>query len=159
MKIETKFPYNDYVGYIVNNPKDRKKLCLVHKQTKQRTTVSYARYLMAVKEKRLLNSNEQVDHIDENRHNDVIENLQILTGFENSKKNRIARKLSRKWLLLECPGCKIVFEKLHNQSFITKKGLFNACSNTCKYNVLKKGLSIEELKLVGERQILKEFRV
>lgn len=51
-----------------------------------RSTVSYARYLMAVKLGRFLTDQEEVDHIDDNRTNDDINNLQILTPKQNREK-------------------------------------------------------------------------
>lgn len=48
--------------------------------------MTYARYLMCMYKNRMLNSQEHVDHIDENQLNDVIDNLQILTPSEHSRK-------------------------------------------------------------------------
>ena len=85
MKIQLEYPFNDYAGYLVINPEGRKNICLIPlDKTKKRTTISYARYLVSVNEKRILSKKEQVDHIDGNKTNDVISNLQILSAKENT---------------------------------------------------------------------------
>lgn len=53
---------------------------------KEQKTISYARYLMSVKLGRELRPDETVDHIDNNKLNDDINNLQILTWKENIDK-------------------------------------------------------------------------
>lgn len=50
------------------------------------TSTAYARYLMSVKLKRYLHDDEEVDHIYNDFTNDSIDNLQILSGSENTKK-------------------------------------------------------------------------
>lgn len=60
-------------------------VCLFNSK-KERTTISYARYLMSVKLNRFLDRNEEVDHIDNDKTNDSIENLQILSSKENKEK-------------------------------------------------------------------------
>jgi hypothetical protein len=50
-------------------------------------SMSYARYLMCVAEGRRLGENEHVDHIDNDRKNDRLDNLQILTPSENIRKS------------------------------------------------------------------------
>lgn len=87
MKIQLELPYKDdwKFGYLVTNPEKRKTIILFN-NNKQRSSVSYARYLMACKLKRYLSPEEQVDHIDNDKTNDTLSNLQILTGTENIRK-------------------------------------------------------------------------
>jgi predicted RNA-binding Zn-ribbon protein involved in translation (DUF1610 family) len=158
MKIETQIPFEEYNGYIVVNSQNRRNVCLVHKETKKRTTVSFARYLMCVKEKRILFKEEQVDHIDGDKTNDVIENLQILTIKENNIKKIKETGKSEKMVELKCPNCGVSFYRPVRSSHIGKKGHYSACSKKCSYLVLKLGLSVEELKNLGQNQILKYYR-
>lgn len=72
-------------GYIVINSENRRNVCLVNSE-QHRTTISYARYLMCVKLGYIISSEFEVDHIDEDKTNDDIENLQILTKKENLQK-------------------------------------------------------------------------
>ena len=86
MKICVEYPYSTlFTGANVYTDKDnRRRVYLYGKDTKM--TTSYARYLMSVKLGRFLDKNEVVDHIDNDRTNDVIENLQILTEKDNIDK-------------------------------------------------------------------------
>lgn len=53
----------------------------------KRTSMTYARYLMCVKENRWLKPNEHVDHINNDKKDDRIENLQILSPKDNIRKS------------------------------------------------------------------------
>jgi hypothetical protein len=157
MKINTEYPYNDYVGYIVTNSENRKNLCLVHKVTKKRTTIAYARYLMSVKEARVLTKLEEVDHIDGNKTNDVLNNLQIVSKVENIKKSRIERGISRKMIRFICDGCGEVHVKYLNQSHLQKGNKFTSCSKKCLIITLGKKHTNAELEAIGNKQILEHF--
>ena len=158
MKIKSEFPFNDYSSYLVINPENRMNVCLIHNVTKKRTTTSYARYLMSVKEKRFLNQNEQVDHIDGDKTNDSIENLQILSAKENTIKHTVQKNITLKLVELKCPNCNTNFIKPLNNSFLQKGGKFSCCSKKCLHNFLKKKHSTEELMQIGANQIIRHFR-
>lgn len=87
MKLEIQKPFIGIwkAAYLVINRHNRRMVCLV-KDKHDRTTISYARYLMSVKLGRLLTDHEHVDHIDNDKTNDLIDNLQILTPEENRDK-------------------------------------------------------------------------
>lgn len=91
MKIELLHPFdNDWdYGYLIKNREKRQILCLYkcNGGTEKRKTIAYARYLVSVREGRYLKDTEYVDHIDEDKTNDSIENLQILTDLENKQKH------------------------------------------------------------------------
>lgn len=114
MKIELEFPFNDIWrhGYIVINKENRRMVCLVNSKT-FRTTISYARYLMCVKERRILAKNEHVDHINDDKTNDSIENLQILTQRENIIKSCKTGETINNFI---CPICSKKFELTARQS-------------------------------------------
>ena len=108
--------------------------------------------------KRFLLSTEQVDHRDEDKLNDVIGNLQILSPQKNTEKNRIHRKATMQMVKLRCPSCESEFIKPLNNSYLRKGGHFSACSRKCVHEVLKKGLSISQLKEIGGSQIIGYFK-
>ena len=56
-----------------------------------------ARHLMELKEDRFLKHEENVDHIDEDKTNDHIDNLQILTRGQNAKKSQVHRRKTKNW--------------------------------------------------------------
>jgi len=158
MKIQLEYPYADYNGYLVVNSEGRRNVCLVHKLSKKRTTVSYARYLVSVHLKRVLLPNEQVDHIDGIKSNDILENLQILSKLDNNRKNVVETNRSRKMVRMTCPNCDKVFEKAFNSTHLQKKGHYTSCSKKCSYTILSKGFSITELKMLGNTQVIEVFR-
>lgn len=85
--LELESPYKEVwrKAYIRESEDGRKRVDLINDAT-NRTTVSYARYLLAVKIGRFLTEDEEADHIDTDKSNDKIENLQVLTVKEHLKK-------------------------------------------------------------------------
>lgn len=153
MKIEIQYPFINYkAAYLVTNKEPRRNVILV-KEDNTKTTISYARYLMSIHLGRFLTKEEHVDHIDNNKMNDCIENYQILSKLEN---NRKASK-GRKYIKMKCPNCGKIFDIYYNQSHIQKKGKFSSCSRKCKYEVLKKGYSIDQLIEIGNNQIIEQY--
>lgn len=65
-------------AYLRTSSDGRKRVDLVNSAS-NRTTTSYARYLISVVNGRYLTEDEEVDHIDNDCTNDEISNLQILT--------------------------------------------------------------------------------
>jgi len=99
-----------------------------------RTTVSYARYTMSVHLGRLLTKQEHVDHKNEDKSNDSIENLQILTPAENKEKSEAYRRiLSPKYTELTCAFCGSIFDyPSNNFRFRSKQGRVDFyCSKSC----------------------------
>lgn len=149
MKIDLQFPFNkDYIsGYKVFS-QGRYNIILREKISKKLTTTSFARYLMSVKLKRYLSENEHVDHINNKKTDDRIENLQILTQQQNNLKHAKEIVGGRKYLQVKCPVCNNVFDRPENQ-FLNKR--FIVCNRTC----LSIALKYPELQ---QKIILKEFR-
>lgn len=114
MKLNLTYPFTTKYtkGYLVTNKENRKMVCLYNNH-KDRTTISYARYLVSVKEKRFLNEDEHVDHIDNNKTNDDIQNLQILTPLENHNKTF---KTGETLIDFICPVCNKNFSLTKRQS-------------------------------------------
>ena len=81
------YPYSedwDY-GYIYTDHKNHRAIIKLYRGEKRYSTL-YARYLLAVKLGRYLTATETVDHIDNDPTNDDVDNLQILTRDENTRK-------------------------------------------------------------------------
>ena len=87
MVIQLERPFSDKwkTGYLYIAKNGRRTIHLHNTQTDNRT-MSYARYLMSVKLGRFLKPDEHVDHIDNDKTNDSIENLQLLSRKENTNK-------------------------------------------------------------------------
>lgn len=97
----------------------------------KRTSTSYARFLLQTHLSRFLTRKETVDHINENKLDDRLENLQILTHSDNNAKHRRHAKATRKVVELKCPGCGKIFTRDHRQTHLGKKGKFTTCSRSC----------------------------
>jgi len=111
---------------------------LVKPGGKERTTISYARYLMAVKLGRILERTEHVDHIDGDKTNDAIDNLQVLTQGDNNRKYVVESGKSTKLVELICPECGRVFYRPPTQvNHKLNKGKKIKCSRECVYNSLR----------------------
>ena len=96
MRYELSAPYStDWRRGYLQESKDGRKYVVLYNSNKDRSVTSYARYLMAVKIGRYLTDEEEVDHKDEDKTNDSLDNLQILTGHENKVKNHEHRKAVR----------------------------------------------------------------
>lgn len=133
-KIILDYPFSEHYksGYLNTNKEPRRIVSLVAKDGK-RTSVSYARYLMSCFLKRYLNKNEHVDHKDDNKMNDSLYNLQILSPKENNvkKNNKNNIKLAQD-IALVCPVCSTKFSRpSRNIKHKLKNGKTPCCSRRC----------------------------
>ena len=84
------------------------------------------RVIMERKIKRYLTSNEVVHHIDGNKHNNEVSNLQLMSASEH---NRLHSSKGRTYCSFVCPVCGITFEKEKRQ---VKANVLNPkCSRRC----------------------------
>ncbi len=134
------YPFDKYwvYGPIFNKKDGRNVIILIPREGGKRTSLSYARYLMSIHLKRNLSRDEHVDHIDGNKINDCLENFQILSQGENTRKTMKERKIGKKWLLLKCPQCGKIFYQERNQTHIAKKGRFTSCSRACSGSIKRR---------------------
>lgn len=79
---------------------------------------------------RLLNPNEVVHHINSNKKDNRIENLELMTCSEHARKHAMQR--GRKYVELKCPECYIIFNKPKNKTFLQKKNRYTCCSIRCR---------------------------
>jgi len=123
-------PYLDTAGgrYII----------ALRNHTSGHSSISFARFLMSVSLGRVLESHEEVDHINGDRTDDRLENLQIVSGEENRAKSLKERKVTRKEVVLCCPGCGRQFQKRKNATHLSKGGNFTSCSRPCRADILRK---------------------
>lgn len=127
-------PYSKYKLYKVYHKKEERFYAVLY-TPKERHTISYARYLMSIKLGRKLRRKESVDHINNIRTDDRIENLQILTPSENTKKSAKGRT----YVELVCPECGKNFKRERRKVHKVKHG-HPACSRKCGYKLVSKSL-------------------
>lgn len=90
MKIKIEHPFTEEwdTGYLIHQKRqDRDYIMLRNLKTDKRKSILYSRYLACVKLGRILRSDEHVDHIDGNKHNDTLSNIQVLSAEEHRKKS------------------------------------------------------------------------
>lgn len=87
-------PYDGYTLYKVWHKQEERWMAnLVKHYANDRTTMSLARYMMSVHLGRILGQDEHVDHVNNIKSDDRVENFQILTRSENTrKKNALTPK-------------------------------------------------------------------
>jgi hypothetical protein len=159
MKIELEYPYSEdwKFGYIVINSERRQTLILYNSHV-DRTSTQYSRYLVAVKLGRYLSDKEHVDHIDNDKTNDEVSNLQILTLAENNKK--AGRYKGHEMAKLKCPACGVEFIKYKKQTFLIKGGKLTFCSRKCSglMSSVTSKLNNYELEKAQSENIIEIFR-
>lgn len=137
MKITSPELFNEYTCYKVFHKKmGRWQICLVHNETKRKKTLLYSKFLMSCHVNRLLRRDEEVDHINHDKSDDRIENLQILTKHENLQKQ--ASTMTKRMISLECPECRKIFTRSFWQTHHGKAaGLRTFCSRQCSYDFMR----------------------
>jgi hypothetical protein len=130
MKIELEEPFKSIwrTGYLrVNDSDGRKRVDLVNNSS-DRTTISYARYIMSIQVGYVIGKDYEIDHIDTNKTNDTIENLQILKIEDHSVKSAQER-MGRTYVCLVCSQCNKSYHKELRQLKLENKNQF--CSRKC----------------------------
>ena len=133
-----KHPFTGYVFYKQFLPNGRCYYYLYNKSLGKRRLISRARYRMSVALGRRLKKWEHVDHKDENKTNDALGNLQILTQEQNNRKSVRARGKQKKFISLSCVVCGTEFKRtlrLHRMRM--REGNLPTCSKSCGGKVSK----------------------
>ena len=106
----------------------RKHLILYEPNSKARKTISFPKAIMEVNLGHKLAKDDTVDHIDRDKTNDIISNLQVI-----DRKSHVSLDAIRRHSLFStCPICKVEFELTRDQ--LTKRSNILAgpfCSRTC----------------------------
>lgn len=137
-----KKPFENYWMYeVFHEQEQRWQVNLIVKDNISiRTTLSRARYRMSVYLGKLVSSEFEVDHKDNNKLNDNLSNLQLLTKEENKQKQvDFYRVNNPEFIQLSCSMCFSSFRKLiRNYKFHTKRGQINFyCCKSCQYKSMK----------------------
>jgi len=109
---------------------------------------------------RLLDSDEIVHHIDENKKNNEISNLQVMKALEHVLHH--VKQKGETLLEMKCPCCKTVFSKPKNKTHVGKKeGKTTFCSASCRgkfwRDVQLNRITTDQVESAISENILKEY--
>jgi len=120
------------------------------------------RYIMEQKLGRYLKSYEIVHHIDGNKQNNSLDNLELISNSsEHARLHQL--KNGRLYVKLKCPECGNIFELPKNQSYLQKSNKYNCncCNRTCKGKFYRKiqinGL-LDDYKASIDSCFIEEYR-
>lgn len=147
-------------GYLWINNENRKVITLTNDGVIT-FTMTYARYLMSVKIGHEIPDGYEVDHINNDKTDDRIENLQILTAEQNRlKQSWWYSAMIVDWTIVPCDCCTgliyITQGEINNR---IRKGVNHffcsrSCSakyhNTLKENTINTGLSDSDITLIKQ---------
>lgn len=162
-RIELDLPYSrDWdCGYLQVNREGRCHVYLYKRRygdsRERRSTVQYARYLVSVKYGRYLTKEETVDHIDGVKTNNSLENLQVLTSSEDTKKYTYNLRTSLVEII--CPVCDTLFSRRRGltQLVPSKVDTVCCCSKQCANKLKKIHLTSLERVSLSKGQIVRTY--
>lgn len=158
-KIDLEYPYNTKwkYGYLNINSEGRRTLTLYNSPS-DRSSTQYARYLLAVSLGRFLTKDEHVDHIDNDKTNDSIENIRVVSLQENNTKESKRRGIIL--IKIICPVCKTTFSRRKGltQMVNSHKGKITCCSKYCACTLKHHKIDDELRELVSEESIILEYK-
>lgn len=108
---------------------------------------------------RVLNTNEVVHHVNEDKKDNRLENLQLMHVGEHESFH--GYKVGRMYVELICPYCGKNFVIPENQSFLKKGAKYTCCSRHCKgkfsRNIQLYGIT-HEVELAISVNLVRQFR-
>lgn len=127
MQIDLQEPFKSLYrkGYLRESTDGRRRVDLYNSRD-DRTTISYARYMLSVKNGRILSADEEADHIDTDTLHDSLENLQVLTKQAHANKTAL-ENFGKQYVSLVCPQCGETFSR--EKRFIRTEN--PKCSRRC----------------------------
>ncbi len=121
-------------GYLRVSKDGRKRIDL-YNSVSDRSTTSYARYILSVSLGRYLSSDEEADHINNNCSDDSFDNLQILSIEEHKEKTRLFCE-GRTYSSCICSFCGITYTRETR----ALRGKRTFCSRSCNSKYSRKFL-------------------
>ena len=106
------------VVYIATN-KEPRRVATLRKSNGEMTSMSYAKYLYTSYYQVDVAEGDHVDHINGDKMDDRIENLQVISGTYNRQKDHKRKEM----VVLVCPVC--------NEEFLFPKGNLSTHPNPC----------------------------
>jgi hypothetical protein len=159
-KIILEKPFADdwQIGYLNTSRENRKMVYLYNPIGQQRSTIAYARYLVSCTLRRYLRKEEHVDHINNDKTCDELNNLQILSHKENAQKH--AKLQGVRVAKILCPSCSTIFLRRSGNTQVVPslKGKVTCCDRKCSEYFRKMKLTKEQQREVSKNSILDVFQ-
>ena len=152
-------PFDNYhLGVVRIENRDNRRMIQLFRFGGERLKTTYARYLFQVdywnKYRLLLPDDAEVDHINENKLDDQIDNLQLLTKAENVTKNNYTKGSVH--VLITCPICGTLFHKAQHK---LKPWCISLCSQNCVLSLNSSNINPEFRKYIYLNQTKITFLV
>lgn len=131
LKLEPPFDTDWKHAYLRESKIDKRKRVDLVNSNSDRTTISYARYLVSVREGRYLTDDEEVDHHDTDCTNDDLSNLILMSKAEHLEKTTKENTTGRTHSECVCAYCGTIFlrEKRNVKKNPNQMNVF--CSRSC----------------------------
>jgi hypothetical protein len=144
-----------YIEKIVSNGDYNRCVVKDHpNRTKVGSYVLHHRIVMENHLGRLLNKDEVVHHINGDKKDNRIENLELM---DFKKHTKMHRTIGKKMVTLKCPECKIIFDRERRQTFLIKKKFnFTFCSRVCGSKFSNK-YKTDDIPYIQKGSIIKEY--
>lgn len=107
-----------------------------HPKATKNNYVYLHRAIMENHLERQLNDDEVVHHKNENKHDNRLENLEVMLVGDHERFHH--NKNGHAMLKLKCPWCEKIFEKRKNKTHVSNKGTYTACSISCRSKIARK---------------------
>lgn len=152
-------PFAEYYrADVYISPKYNRRMIIMYKSGGGRLRTTYGRYLFQVdywnKYKILIPDELEVDHINEDKLDDRLENFQLLTHKENVIKNNFSK--GSMYNFCTCPICGSTFIKAQH---MTTPYTINLCSNLCLKTFRISKISQNLSKYLSIHQTILTFRL
>lgn len=108
-----------FIKVYINTNKEPRRVATLRKANKEMVSMSYAKYLYTSHYKVDIPNEDHVDHINGDKMDDRIENLQVISGHYNRVKDIKPREM----VLLKCPVCNTEFLYNKKKLIIPPKSL------------------------------------
>ena len=160
MKIPIGYPFNQRwaYAYLVTNNEPRRNVILFNSDV-DRTSISFARYLVSCYFGFYIPDEYVIDHIDGDSLNDSIANYQILTQQQNILKGFIETGRSKVFSEFRCGVCGCIFSKPRNQTHLVKPAKSTYCNRSCSGKSVYFGPSVHIRDFQHEQELPKGWVV
>ena len=120
---------------------------------KYRSKYCYEHHLVYWKETGIVvSSDEVIHHIDGNKTNNCFSNLELKKKSLHDSEHQTSK--GRKYVLLRCPCCEKIFERIHSNTHFCKNGTYTSCSRKCNNEISKYGHQLFDLS----KNVVKVYR-